>query len=188
MNTKTFMETNWWMLMIRGLVAVFFGMLALFLPGITLLTLIMLFAIYVFADGAINLVTAVQNRDTYQRWWITMLQGGLSMLVGVLTVLWPGLTGLALLYVIALWALITGVFEVIAAYELRKEIDNEWILALSGILSVVFGLMLLLFPFSGVLAVVWIIAIYAILFGVMQISLGFRLRNYSDNQLINQPS
>lgn len=188
MNIMNFMETNWWMLMFRGLAALFFGMLALFMPGITLLTLIMLFAIYAFVDGAINVATALQNRDTYQRWWVTMLQGSFSILAGIVTVLWPRLTGLTLLYLIAIWALMTGVFEVIAAFELRKAIDNEWILGLSGILSIAFGSMMLFSPFSGAVAVVWIIGIYAMLFGAMQVSLAFRLRGYSDNPLISQSS
>ena len=171
------MQNNWWMLVGRGIVAVLFGVLALLLPGITLTVLVLLFGAYVLVDGGINIYSAIQQRDSNDRWWLGLIEGAVGVLVGIGTLIVPGITALALLFVIAFWAVVTGGLEVYAAYRLREEIKHEWLLGLSGILSISFGVLLVLAPGSGALALAWLIGMYAILFGVMLILLGVNLRN-----------
>jgi uncharacterized membrane protein HdeD (DUF308 family) len=132
----------------------------------------------VLLDGVFTLVTAFKDRAEYEHWWMLLLEGIAGTLAGVLTFVWTGITTLVLLYLIAAWALITGLLEIMAAIRLRKEIEGEWLLVLSGILSLLFGLILVVRPGAGALAVVWLIAFYAVAFGVLLIVLAFRLRSW----------
>jgi uncharacterized membrane protein HdeD (DUF308 family) len=166
----------WWLVVLRGVAAVIFGVLALIWPGITVLALVILFGAYALVDGVFTLGTAVFGDRPAQRGWL-VVEGIAGIAIGILTFLWPGATALALLYLIAAWALVTGVLEIVAAVRLRREISGEWLLALSGALSVLFGLALLIWPSTGALAVVALIAIYAIAFGAALIFLGVRLRS-----------
>ncbi|MGZ3433904.1 MAG: HdeD family acid-resistance protein, partial [Isosphaeraceae bacterium] len=129
-------------------------------------------------DGVFAIAAAVVGTTVGMPWWALLLEGVCGIAVGVLTFAWPGITALVLLYLIAFWAVVTGVFEMVAAIRLRKEIHGEWLLALSGVLSVLFGVALVVNPAAGALAVVWLIGAYAIAFGVLLIALGFRLRNW----------
>lgn len=174
------MARNWWMLVIRGALALIFGALAIFMPGITLAALVILFGAFVLVDGAFTLAAAFNDRGQYSRWWVGLLEGLVGVAIGVLTLFWPQITGLVLLYLIAFWAILTGALEIVAAFELRKEISNEWLLGLSGVLSVVFGALLVLFPQGGAVAIAWLIGLYAVLFGGALIALGLRLRNDPD--------
>jgi uncharacterized membrane protein HdeD (DUF308 family) len=167
---------NWWTLALRGLAAVIFGLLAFVWPGITLLSLVFIFGAYALVDGAFAIAAGIRGAKGYKRWWLLLITGILSVVAGVLAFIWPGITALVLLGLIAGWALITGVLEVVAAIQMRKYIDGEWLLALSGIASVLFGVLLLLNPFAGALAVVWIIGVYAVVYGVLLLALGFKLR------------
>lgn len=169
------LSRNWWMLVARGAFAILFGILALVVPGITLTALVLLFGAYVLIDGGINIYAALVERDRHERWWIGLLEGVVGVIFGVLTFIWPGLTGLVLLYLIAVWAIMTGVLEIMAAIELRKEISTEWLLGLSGVMSIIFGALLIVSPGSGALAVAWLIGFYAIMFGGTMIALGFRI-------------
>lgn len=171
------MSRNWWILVARGVFAVIFGVLALLVPGLTLATLVILFGAYVLVDGAIGVYSAISQRADHDRWWIGLIEGAIGIIAGVLTFVWPGITALVLLYLIAFWSLFTGFMEIGAAIQLRKEISQEWLLGLSGVISVLFGVLLIVAPGSGALAVVWLIGIYAIVFGVTLIALGFRLRD-----------
>jgi uncharacterized membrane protein HdeD (DUF308 family) len=166
---------NWWTLALRGLLAVLFGILTFVWPGITLLSLVFLFGAYAITDGVFAIAAGVRGREQ-NRWWLLLIQGIFGVIAGVLTFVWPGITALLLLGLIAGWALFTGVMEIVAAIQMRKHIKGEWLLALSGALSVVFGVLLLLNPAAGALAVVWIIGAYAIFFGVLLLALGFKLR------------
>jgi uncharacterized membrane protein HdeD (DUF308 family) len=166
---------NWWALALRGLAGILFGIITFIAPGISLAALVLLFGAYAFADGILAIVTAVRRRGA-DRWWLLLLEGVMGIAAGVLTLLWPALTALALLYIIAAWALVTGVFEIAAAIRLRKVITREWLLALSGVLSIALGVILVVAPGPGALAVVIWIGAYAFVSGVLLLALGFRLR------------
>jgi len=178
------LSRNWWMLVARGAFAILFGVLAILMPGLTLTALVLLFGAYALIDGGITLYSTLTGRNDNQQWWLGLLEGGIGVIAGIVTFVWPGITGLALLYVIAFWAIMTGVFEIMAAWQLRKEIANEILLGISGLLSVVFGGLLLAFPGSGALAVAWLIGFYAILFGGTLIALGFRLRSDDPEKMV----
>lgn len=169
---------NWWTLVIRGVAAVVFGFLAFAWPGITLRVLVALFGAFALVDGVFNLVGAVRGATHLrERWGWMFLQGLVSIGAGFVTLLWPGLTALALLYWIAAWAVVTGLLEIGTAVRLRKEIRGEWLLVLGGLASVAFGALLFAFPGLGALAVVIWIGVYAVVFGALNIGLGFRLRS-----------
>ena len=168
---------NWWALALRGVVAVLFGLAALFLPGITLAVLIALFGAFALVDGIFAIVAAVRAAGRDASWWLLLAEGVFGVLIGILTFIWPGLTALVLLYFVAAWAIVTGVFEIVGAIRLRREIQGEWALIIGGILSVVFGLLLAVLPGVGILALLWIIGAYAVAFGVLLIILAFRVRN-----------
>ncbi|HET9986292.1 MAG TPA: HdeD family acid-resistance protein, partial [Longimicrobiales bacterium] len=168
---------NWWVLVVEGVLAIVFGLLAFFMPGITLAALVLLFGAYAFVDGIISLVSAVRAQEG-SPWWALAIRGVAGIGIGVITILWPGITAVTLLFLIAAWAIITGVLEIVAAIRLRKLISGEWLLALAGIASLAFGILLLVAPGPGALAVVWIIGAYAIIFGVLLIVLGLRLKTH----------
>jgi uncharacterized membrane protein HdeD (DUF308 family) len=166
---------NWWVLALRGAIAVLFGLMALFWPGITLLALVYLFGAYAFVDGIFAVVTAVQSHADRPRWWALLLEGLAGIAAGVIAFVWPGLTALTLLYLLAAWAIVTGVFAIIAAFRLHEEIEGEWLLGLSGLASAVFGVLVLIWPGAGALSVIWLIGAYAIVFGGLLVVLAFRL-------------
>ncbi|HEY7204174.1 MAG TPA: HdeD family acid-resistance protein [Methylomirabilota bacterium] len=167
---------NWWAVVLRGVCAILFGLAAFAWPGITLAVLILLYGAYALADGVLAVIWSfmARGRDSFP--WGVFLAGLAAIVAGLFAFLWPGLTALAMLYLIAAWAIVRGIFEIIAAFHLRKEIEHEWLLGLSGLVSVVLGLLLLARPGLGVLAVMWWIGAFAILFGVLTIALGFRLK------------
>ena len=170
------MSRAWWLLLLRGIAAVIFGVIAWVQPGISLASLVLVFGAYCLADGILGLWTALSGSRDHEYWWLLLLEGLLGIGVGVLTFLAPGLTALALLFYIAIWAIATGVLEIAAAIRLRKEIGNEWLLLLSGLASVAFGVLLAAQPNAGALAVLWLIGFYAILFGVLLLMLAFKTR------------
>jgi uncharacterized membrane protein HdeD (DUF308 family) len=167
---------NWWLLLLRGIAAIIFGLLAFFWPGVTLLTLIFLWGAYAFVDGIFSLWAAISGRVAIApRWWLAIV-GVAGVVAGILTFAWPGITAVVLLLFIAAWAIVSGVFEIWGAIQLRKEIEGEWWLILAGVLSIAFGVILIGQPGVGALAVVWLIAWYAILLGCSLIGLSLRLR------------
>jgi uncharacterized membrane protein HdeD (DUF308 family) len=165
----------WWVLALRGVLAVLFGLFAFFIPGITLLTLVLLFGAYVLLDGIFDLVAATRSPSHH---WALVLEGIVGIIAGILTFLWPGITAMVLLYLIAFWAIFTGVLEIIAGIRLRQVLSDEIWLILMGVLSLLFGLFILIFPGAGALAVVYWIGAYALLFGIMLLALAFRLRSF----------
>ena len=173
---------NWWALALRGLVAVLFGLLTLFLPGITLVTLVLLFGAYALVDGIFNVIAFFRVASHH---WALLIEGLLGIIAGILTFSWPAITAIVLLYVIAFWAIFTGVFEVIAGIRLRKVITNEWLLLLVGVLSFLFGVLILFALGVGALAIVLWIGAYAFIFGVFLLALAFRLRGHHQ-RLITQ--
>ena len=174
---------NWWSFVLRGLVGVLFGLLTLFSPGMALATLVYVFGFYAIADGVFNIVAAFRRDATTtaasQPWWALLLSGIVGILAGVGTLVYPGITAFALLYVIATWAVITGILEIAAAVRLRRQIQGEWLLALTGVMSVVFGVFIAIFPGPGALAVLAWIGAFATVYGILLISLGFRLRSWT---------
>jgi uncharacterized membrane protein HdeD (DUF308 family) len=175
----------WWMFVLRGVVAVIFGILALIWPGITLTALVLLFGAYALVDGIFALGSAIFGGRSSEgrRPWL-VLEGIAGILAGILTFIWPGITALVLLFFIAAWAVVTGVFEIIAAVQLRREIQGEWLMALAGVFSIIFGILLFVWPVTGALAVVWLIGIYSIVFGVALIALGIRLRSLRERGIV----
>jgi uncharacterized membrane protein HdeD (DUF308 family) len=170
------MAGNWWVLLIRGIAAVLFGLAALFWPGPTLYVLIIFFGAYALVDGLFAIAAGI--RGTGRRRWLLLVEGGLGVVAGLIAFFYPGITALVLLYVIAFWAIFTGILKIVMAISLRREIENEWLMGLSGVVSVLFGIILAVLPGVGLLSLVWLIGIYAIVFGVAQIALGFRVRSH----------
>ena len=168
---------NWWLLLLRGIAAIVFGLLAFAWPGLTLLTLILFYGAFALVDGVLAIVAAITGGAPGARWWLAIV-GLLGIAAGLLTFLMPGLTALVLLLFIAGWAIATGVLQIIGAIKLRKEIDNEWFLILSGIVSVLFGVAMMLAPGAGALALVWVIGAYSVVAGVLLVALAFRLRKH----------
>lgn len=169
---------NWWLLIIRGVAAIIFGILAFVWPGITLVALVILFGAYIFVDGVFALIAVVTGNKSGQQWWMLLLEGVLGILTGIITFIFPAMTGFVLLYLIAGWAVATGLLEIIAAIRLRKEISNEWLLGLSGVVSILFGLLIAFWPLEGAIAMAWMLGTYALIFGGLMIVLAFRLRNW----------
>lgn len=174
----TRLARNWWALALRGAIAILFGFVALFWPSITLTSLVVIFGAFVLAGGILALIMALRDWRADAQGWLLLLQGLIGIAAGVIVFIWPRITALMLLYLIAAWAIVTGIFEIIAAIQLRKEIENEWLLVVAGIASVLFGVLLAIWPGAGALAILWIIAGYAIFFGVLLLILAFRLQNW----------
>jgi uncharacterized membrane protein HdeD (DUF308 family) len=172
------LASNWWLLLLRGLCAILFGVLTFAWPGVTLLTLALLYGAYALIDGVIAIAAAVRGGAPAPRWWLAVV-GLLGITAGVVTLLLPGMTALLLLLFIAAWAIASGAMQIIGAIRLRKEIDNEWWLVAGGVLSVIFGLVLAVQPGTGALALLFVIGIYAIVHGVMLISFSLRLRKHA---------
>jgi uncharacterized membrane protein HdeD (DUF308 family) len=167
---------NWGWIVLRGVVAILFGIFAFIRPGITLSVLVLVWGIYAFADGLLALFAAFKIRDEGRPLWPLIIVGLLGVAAGIATFMVPGMTAIVLLAFIAGWAVAMGVFQIVAAIRLRKVITNEWLMGLSGLLSVAFGVLMFARPGAGALAVVWIIGWYAILFGLTLVTLGFRLK------------
>lgn len=163
---------RWYVFALRGVFALLFGLGTLAYPGLTVLVLIVLFGVYALVDGVTALLMGVGEK----KWYVYLLIGLVGVAAGIVAIARPGATALALLFVIGVWAVVKGVTEIVAAIQLRKEIEGEWDLALSGVVSLLFGLFVLARPGAGALALVWLIAAYAFVFGILQLMLGFKLR------------
>ena len=170
---------NWWLVALRGLVAIIFGVLTIINPAMSLAALILFFGAYALADGVFTVIAAVMRRGNEPRWVALLVSGILGILIGAVTFLMPGLTALVLLYIIATWAVIRGIIEIAVAIQLRKEIQGEFWLILAGALSVVFGGLLFAFPGTGALAFVLWIGVFAIVFGIVLMGLAFRLQGWN---------
>jgi uncharacterized membrane protein HdeD (DUF308 family) len=167
---------NWWALALRGLTGIAFGVFIIARPATALTALVLVFGAYAFMDGVFSVIAALRGARRDRSWWALLLSGLAGMLVGLGAFVLPALTALVLLYVIALWAVVTGVLEVTAAVRLREQIAHEWLLGLSGVLSILFGVLIMIAPAAGALAVVLLIGAYTIVSGLVLLALGFRLR------------
>jgi uncharacterized membrane protein HdeD (DUF308 family) len=168
---------NWWLVEIRGVAAIAFGILAFLWPGLTLLVLVTLFAAYVLIDGIVLLVSLARGEPATRGHRLSVgLMGSLGVAVGVATIFWPGITALALLYLTAFWAITLGASQVVAAIRLRQELSGELWLVIGGLLTILFGVFILVFPGTGLLSLVWIVGAWAIVFGITNLILAWRLR------------
>jgi len=172
------LSRTWWVLLLRGLAALAFGVLAWSRPGITLAVLVLFFGAYALTDGILGVCIAVAGRKDHEHWWVLLLRGLLGIGVGIITFTSPGITAVVLLLYIAIWAIATGVLEIVAAIRLRKEIRGESLLIPGGLLSVVCGAFLMAQPAAGALALMWLIATYAVVMGVILVILAFKARRF----------
>jgi uncharacterized membrane protein HdeD (DUF308 family) len=170
---------NWWAIGLRGVLAVVFGLIALFLPGATMLSLVIVFAIYAFVDGVFGVVSAVRAAQTGQRWGVLVLEGLVNIAVAVIAVLWPGITVIAFVLLVAIWAVLTGALELTAAFRLGTE-DGRWWLVVGGLVSLVYGALLIVAPLIGAVVLTWWLGAYALIFGVALIVLAFKLKARRD--------
>ena len=171
------LQRHWWVPVLRGVAAIVFGVIAFVYPGLTVAVLVLLFGAWVLVDGVFRIVGAIGHRASDPDWGWQLVIGILGIIIGFLTFHAPAITALVLVIYIAAWALMIGATEIAVAFKLRREIKGEWFLILMGLLSIVFAIMLLWNPLPGALALVWLIASYAIVFGFLGIILGFRLRS-----------
>ena len=172
---KSALHRSWWLLLLRGIAAVAFGVLTFVWPQLSLLTLIMVYGVYALIDGVLALIAAIRGGGMVPRWWLA-LGGAVSILAAVVAFAWPGLTALVLVYLIGFWSILRGVLEIVGAIRLRNEIANEWTLGVAGALSVIFGLILVFMPGAGALGLLWLIAAWAVLFGLLLIWVAFKVR------------
>jgi uncharacterized membrane protein HdeD (DUF308 family) len=170
---------NWWAWLIRGIAAVIFGILAWVWPGATWVAIAVLFGAYALVDGIFAIVATIRAAETHERWWPFLIEGIVGILIAAITFYDVRITLLALYWTIAAWAFLTGIFEIVAAVQLRKHIANEFWLILGGIASIAFGVLMIWFPLAGALAIIWLIAAYAVVFGIMMIGFSLRLRAHA---------
>ncbi len=169
---------NWWKLLVRGVVAILIGVLVWLLPGISLALLVLFFGAFVLFDGILGAWIAISGRNEYENWWELLLLGLVGIGIGILTFVAPGATAMALVIFIAVWAIATGVLQIVVAIRLRRAIEGEWRLILGGLVSLGLGILLMLRPGTGALALVWLIGTYAIIFGLLLVILAFKMRSF----------
>lgn len=172
------LSRNWWKLLLRGIIAIAFGVLVWLQPGISLTVLVISFGVFIVVDGILGVWIAISGRKEYEDWWELLLWGLVGIGIGILTFVAPGPTTVALVIFIAAWAIATGVLQIVVAIRLRKAIEGEWLLILGGLLSVLLGILFMMQPLTGALALVWMIGTYAILFGLLLVMLAFKMRSF----------
>lgn len=172
---------NWWAIALRGAVAVVFGLIALFSPGAVLLTLAVLFAAYLLVDGVLGMIAAVRAASHHERWGLLLFEGLVNIVVGVAAAVFPAAAVLAFVLLIAVWALVTGILMVVAAFRLHVS-HGRWWLVFAGIVSGLWGVLLLLAPLMGAVVLTWWLGAYAIIFGISLLVVGFRLRGQHGSQ------
>jgi uncharacterized membrane protein HdeD (DUF308 family) len=168
----------WWSFLVRGILATLFGLAAIFLPGITLEVMAILLGCFLVIDGLVSSIVSMHGRGRGLKGGPLLLEGLIGIAVGIFTFIWPGITVLVVVLIIGFWAMVTGVLEIIAAVTLRNEIEGEWLLGLCGVISILFSVILLVNPGVGAVAIIWMIGVYALLFGIAMIFLGLRLRKH----------
>jgi uncharacterized membrane protein HdeD (DUF308 family) len=166
----------WWVFILRGVLAIAFGVVAFISPPTTIAVLVFFFGVWALVDGAFHIAGAIQDRSQNRSFWLSVLEGAVSIIAGVLALVFPSAAALSILLLISAWSIVTGVLEVVMAIRLREQMTGELWLAIAGILSIVFGVLLFLYPSSGAITIVWIIGAFAIAFGISLIALGWRLR------------
>src|SRR5262249_10239510 len=170
---------NWWALALRGVLAIVIGLIAFLQPGVFVASLVLLFGAYVLVDGVFSIIAGIRAAERHERWWPFALEGLASIVVGILAFVMPAATALVLLYFVAAWAIVTGAIRIGAAVRLRREVRGEWLLILNGALSVILGILIVVRPGTGLLTLVWLLGVYAVIFGVMLVGLALRLRRHA---------
>ena len=170
------LAANWWAVAIRGVLGIIFGLIALFFPGATILSLVLVFAAYLVVDGIFAIIAAVRAARRHDRWGMLTFEGIINILTGAIAVLWPGLTVIAFIIIMAAWAIVTGALVLAAAFRLNIQ-HGRWWLLLSGAASVVFGVLLISAPLAGAVVLTWWLGAYALVFGGALLVLAFRLRS-----------
>jgi len=172
------LKQHWWSLLIRGIIAIVFGLCCFFLTGATLAALVLLIGAFFIVDGVFMLAGALRSSSASStgEWWMMLLGGIVGIAAGVLTFMWPGITALTLAFFAGAWAFITGILELATAIRLRNVLPNEWLWIVNGVLSVLLGIGIALYPGAGLAALVWLLGFYAILAGITMLTLAFRLR------------
>lgn len=173
---------RWWVLLLRGIAAIVLGISAMAWPGIALLTLAFLFGIFSLTDGIASLVLGIRGEPDGTVWWTMVFLGVLAIAAGIIAFAWPGLTLIVLATIIAISAIVRGAFEIFAAFKLRDEIDDEWILGLSGVLSIIFGGLIMFRPGAGLIAIALLIGAYMLALGILAVALSLRLRKMGQTQ------
>jgi uncharacterized membrane protein HdeD (DUF308 family) len=176
---ESYVSRYWWTILLRGIAAIMFGLLALLAPGVTLTVLVFLFGFYALVDGIGAIILGIKDYGDREHWWATLIGGIVGVAAGLVTLVMPGITAVALLALIASWAIIRGILDIVAAIRLRHAIEGEWLLALAGTLSVTFGVLMMLYPGAGALAVIWWIGAFAIALGAALVALSFRVRGFT---------
>ena len=171
-------KNAWWMLLLRGIFLVLFGILFATWPGAAVFTFIIFFGAFALVHGLMGVIGSIANRKDNEDWWLVLLEGVVSIIIGIMTFTWPGLTGLVLAYFIAAWAVIMGILRIYGAIKLRKAIEGEWLLIIGGIISLLFGIFVFARPLAGALAIALIIGVYAIVLGLLSILLSFRVKSW----------
>jgi uncharacterized membrane protein HdeD (DUF308 family) len=179
MTMTDMLYQNRWLLGLRGLLAIVFGILSFIWPGATALVLVFLFAAYAVLDGVLTIAVGIRNRSLNDRWWVLLLEGLVDIAAGVIAFLFPGLAAIVLVFLIAVWAILTGLLELVTAIRLRQEISNEWALGLAGVISILLGVVMIINPGAGLVGLVWAIAGYAIIFGILMIVLAIRAGRFA---------
>lgn len=187
LNLRT-MARNWWTFLVRGILAILFGIVAILWPDLTVTALVIFFGAFALVDGIFAIAAAIVGATGDTPRWLLVVEGILGIAVGVVAWLWPGLTAVTLLYFIAAWAILTGIIEIAGAISLRREIENEWMLGIAGALSVLLGIVFIAFPIAALTTIALVAGVYALIFGVILIALAFRLRGLSQDIERQEPS
>jgi uncharacterized membrane protein HdeD (DUF308 family) len=173
---------NWWAVALRGVAGIIFGLIALFMPGVTMLSLVIVFSAYALVDGIFAIISAVRAARRHERWGLLVLQGIVSIAAGILAFLWPAITVLAFVLLVAAWSIVSGALLFASSFRLRNDHGSIW-LTIGGLASIIFGLLLFAAPLVGAVVLTWWIGAYALVFGVLLLILGFRLRARRDELL-----
>jgi len=176
-TTQRTSRNYWLVLLARGILAIIFGIIALVWSGWTILALIYVFGAYALIDGVISVVNAIQDRSASSNWWLLLIRGIIGIIIGLLVFFWPGLTAIVLFTLIGIWAIVLGVFELLAVFALPGDLRLEWSFVLGGILSIILGLLFIRHPIAGMLSLVWVLGIFAVAYGLVQIVHAFRYRS-----------
>jgi uncharacterized membrane protein HdeD (DUF308 family) len=184
---SSFYQRSWWSLMIRGVLAVIFGMLALFAPAKTLDFLIVLFGIFVLVVGLVATLGAIMHRKESENWWLILIPGVAGIVIGIISMAMPAFTQTVIIYLIAIWALVSGIGQLYSAMKLRRDVEGEWMPILIGVISIVLAVLLFARPLDAAATVMWLVGLFVLVIGILWILMGFRVRRWTGGQGVGTP-